>query len=85
MGLESHRHEAIKDPMIAIQKPLALIAAGLPVDETDKAKRNHAMQEWLEHDAAPFREYVETHPDVHLDPSDLEGMRHLIEEIRTLH
>ena len=85
MGLESPRHEAVKDPMIAIQKPLALIAADLPVDEADKAKRNHAMQEWLEHEAVPFRHYVEMHPDVHLDPNYLEGMKHLIEEIRTLH
>jgi hypothetical protein len=89
MGLESGHNESsreiVKDPIIALQKPLALIAAGLSIDEMDKTKRNHAMKEWIEHDAAPFREYVEMHPEIHLDPNDLEGMKHLIEEIRTLH
>ena len=84
MGLEQQK-SFNKDPLIIIQKPLALIAAGLPIDESDRAKCGRAMQDWIEHDAAPFREYVQTHPEVKLDPNDEEGLKHLIEEIRTLH
>lgn len=84
MGLERQRN-ADKDPRISIQKPLALLAAGFSPEESDREKRNRAMQEWVEHYAQPFREYVDTHPDIKLDPSDTEGMQHLLEEIRTLH
>ena len=87
MGLESGQNEKTKNPRLAAQVPLILVAAGLDVKETDITKRRQAAQAWIESgNAKVFGDYMDAHPDETLDPNDTEALSALWEKIKpTIH
>lgn len=55
-------------------------------DMSDAMERNKMAMEWIATYAAPYREYVETHPDF-IDPTDEAALHQLLDRIKeeTIH
>jgi hypothetical protein len=85
MGIESVHQQ--KDPRIAIQAPLLLVAAGLDIHEDDSIKRRQAAHDWIASgNAELFRNYIDAHPEQVIDADDDAAVVALWEQItHTLH